>query len=336
MSVFTNQVSLREHSYIKKLGTAADQATPSFQSAVVQILPTMLRFRCISLRVVLLVVFCAFVSVLSVRLDSNNQGVFSLDLFRKNWSAYRKVIEEDYMEHKSMSEQLSSALMKYIHEKNRPVRLADVGCGDLALLASTYRSLPMLTAFTGVDLSQPALDLAQKELSHTEQSMTIQWKQQDLLEWSQEERESHEAVVMEDGTTTPLSSSSVPSDQKYDVVVCAFSVHHLHDDQKQQFLRNIFHHRLKKGGIILMADVFMTLGETRDMYMDRFSTHIEKTWTGLQREQVASILEHVLANDFPANLDTFISNVIPAVGATAEVLWSDTPNFEKLLLIRSV
>ena len=287
------------------------------------------------LRALMVIYYCArgIVSVHGNRLDSsNNQGTTSLDLFRKNWLTYRKVIQEDYMEHKSMSEQLSMALRTFLHEKNH-VSLADVGCGDLGSLASTYRSLPMLSAFTGVDLSQPALDLAQKEMSLTEQSIKIRWKQQDLLVWSQEGNDGNEVVVMDDGTTTPALSTS--SDEKHDVIVCTFSVHHLHDDQKQQFLRNIFRHRLKPGGIMLMADVFMTAGETRDMYMDRFSTHIENTWTSLEREQVASILEHVLSNDFPAELDTFVSKIIPAIGATAEVLWSDTPNFEKLLLIRS-
>ena len=47
-----------------------------------------------------------------------------------------------------------------------------------------------------------------------------------------------------------------------------------------------------------------------------------------------SILTHVLGNDFPAPLEDFVANVVPAVDATAEVLWSDTGDFEKLLLIR--
>ena len=289
-----------------------------------------------SLLTALLIIYGTGFSVLGDRVDNkiSNQGTTSLELFRKSWLTYRQVVQEDLMEHKSMSEHLTTALRTFVHEKNQPFSLADVGCGDLGLLAKTYRTLPMLTSFTGVDLSQPALDLAQQELSILNgQSITIQWKQQDLLMWSQEKNESNEAEVMRDGKTTSLSTSS---DQKYDVIVCAFSVHHLHDDQKQQFLRNIFQHRLKQGGIVLMADIFRKEGETRDVYMDRFSTHIENTWTSLQREQVASVLEHVLANDFPAELNTFMSTVIPAVGGKAEVLWSDTPNFEKLLLIRSV
>lgn len=269
-------------------------------------------------------------------LSSSNLGSSSLDLFRQSWLTYREVVKQDYMEHSSMTASLEKVLNGYVSTISN-VAIADIGCGDLALLASMYRKLPTLKAFTGVDLSQPALELAKRELSILSDTAHLDWIEQDLLSWSRNEqptRQLDSADIAPDGSsvTTPLPDGM--NTAKFDVVICAFSVHHLHDEGKQEFLNNVFQHRLKENGIILMADIFRTAGETREAYMDRFSTHIEREWKLLTQEQKTSILNHVLSNDFPAPLDTFISTTAANAGATAEVLWSDSANFEKLLLIR--
>lgn len=269
-------------------------------------------------------------------LSSHNLGSSSLDLFRQSWLTYREVVKNDYMEHAAMTSSLEKALLEHVSSSSS-VAIADVGCGDLALLASLYRKLPTLTAFTGVDLSQPALELAQGELSVLSGNVRLNWIEQDLLSWSRNEPPIHRldsADVAPDGTPVVApSQDGTGTTTKFDVVICAFSVHHLPDDKKQEFIKNVLQHRLNEGGIILMADVFMAPGETRDVYMDRFSTHIQKKWTLLTAEQKASILKHVLSNDFPAPLDNFLSTTVTSAGATAKVLWSESSNFEKLLLI---
>jgi len=217
--------------------------------------------------------------------SSSNLGTSSLELFRRSWLTYKKVVENDHMEHKSMTSELESALRKYVSGRgSTAIAIADVGCGDLGLLGPLYRSLaPSLTTFTGVDLSEPALDLAQQEMAALRSTVDLQWAHEDLLRWSSAAptAEAAAAEVGVDGSLALPPSTAT----RYDVVICVFSVHHLHDTDKQVFLRNVLKHRLKEGGIVLMADIFLTPNETRDGFMQRFGSHVERTWTSLSAEQ---------------------------------------------------
>jgi SAM-dependent methyltransferase len=268
----------------------------------------------------------------------SNLGGSSLDIFQKTWATYKDVVQGDYMEHRSMTASMTRAINDFLklHSGKGPesVDIVDVGCGDLALLAPFYRSLP-IRSFCGVDLSLPALDLAKKAFhgdvatDGTPKPTSAAFVHQDILKWASLETE---ADVATDGALIhDYSSGSGP--RKFDVVVSSLVVHHLDDDKKGEFLAATFKNRLKAGGVVLMMDVFRKAGEDRETYLERYRRNIA-SWKGIPLEERESVLDHVVNNDFPAAISDFVERIVPSIGAEAKVIWSDSGDFEKLLVIK--
>ena len=274
--------------------------------------------------------------------NSNNVGLSSLEMFQKSWSTYKTVVEADLMEHKSMTSRIKQAIDHWINHtsglKDSPkveISIADLGCGDLALLGPVYRALP-LKRFCGVDMSLSALQLARVAFENsTSKSVTEEpssgpetlWLNEDLLSWSR----TIEVDQIADGSMTMNSKI-----QQFDIIVCAFSVHHLNDEDKRRVLTSLSENKLKKGGMILMADIFMINNEDRNAYLARFLNHITHNWGVISETQKMELLKHVSENDHPASLDTFMSHIVPECGLTCELLWSDTNDFEKLLVMKHI
>lgn len=285
--------------------------------------------------------FCLFIEVsANTVVTSSNVGLSSLEMFQNSWTSYKTVVEADLMEHKSMTATLKQAIDRWI--KNYSIlngspminmSIADLGCGDLALLGPVYRALP-LSLFCGVDMSLPALKLAREGFNGFAQDNIVEesssrpetlWLNEDLLSWSR-------TIIVDQLADERLSDNS--RIQQFDIIVCAFSVHHLNDEDKKKFLISLSENKLKKGGTILMADIFMIENEDRAAYLARFLNHINLNWDVLSEAQKRDVLEHVSENDYPASLHHFMSHMIPECGLSSELLWSDSNDFEKLLVLK--
>lgn len=228
-----------------------------------------------------------------------------------------------------MTQKLSDAINSWINDRaldgtspSSPISIADLGCGDLALLGPVYKSLP-LKLFCGVDMSLSALSHArlafagQSDISTSEATTSTAWLNDDILSW---------AKTIEMG-----SDDETRCVQKFDIIVCAFSVHHLDDDDKTKILTALVSNKLNKGGVILMADIFRIGNEDRDEYIERFRSHIEANWNVISPDQKIEVVKHVTENDFPASLQHFMSDIAPSCGLNCDLLWGDTADFEKLL-----
>ena len=83
-----------------------------------------------------------------------------MDLFNRQWSTYRQIVDHDLMEHRALSAELAKALNSYLQQRqakagaeaeaeaegingNPNLAMVDLGCGDLALLAPLLRQLPL-------------------------------------------------------------------------------------------------------------------------------------------------------------------------------------------------
>ena len=168
------------------------------------------------------------------------------------------------------------------------------------------------------------------------------WVNEDILSWASNTRQNHlntiqvEQIQGVDGPSISDSSSTPGHIDKYDIVICAFSVHHLNDNDKVKFLKAIIKNKLNKDGIILMADIFRIENEDRDGYISRFGNHIEEKWNTITKQEKIDILSHVRGNDYPASLTHFLSEIAPGCGLSCDVKWSDTGNFEKLVVLRPI
>src|SRR3990170_257016 len=85
----------------------------------------------------------------------------ALEQFQKQWATYQKLVDSDALSHKAVGKILHDVLTASF---DRPFAFLDIACGDAgqmsqALAGTTVRH------YHGIDLSQPALDLAAKNLA---------------------------------------------------------------------------------------------------------------------------------------------------------------------------
>jgi SAM-dependent methyltransferase len=81
-------------------------------------------------------------------------------LFQNEWSTYRKVVENNYMFHREAYRCLRKILLD---EVNFPFHFLDIACGDASASAEALKGTSV-RHYCGVDLSKPALSLAEDAL----------------------------------------------------------------------------------------------------------------------------------------------------------------------------
>ena len=83
----------------------------------------------------------------------------ALDQFQRQWATYQKLVDSDVLSHKAVGSLLHDSLCQTF---TVPFLFLDIACGD----ASQMRALlgTKVRHYHGVDLSEPALELAAKNL----------------------------------------------------------------------------------------------------------------------------------------------------------------------------
>ena len=81
----------------------------------------------------------------------------ALEQFQKQWGAYQKLVDTDTLSHKAAGAILHAALSPI----SKPFTFLDIACGDASL---TRRALAgtRVSRYHGIDLSEPAIELAAK------------------------------------------------------------------------------------------------------------------------------------------------------------------------------
>ncbi|MEI7962784.1 MAG: class I SAM-dependent methyltransferase [Verrucomicrobiota bacterium] len=79
--------------------------------------------------------------------------------FFNGWSLYRRIVDNDYLYHRSVKASLGEWLNEMESELGRPFSFLDLGCGD-GLFSSEVLEGRSLSSYTGIDISPVALDLA--------------------------------------------------------------------------------------------------------------------------------------------------------------------------------
>jgi trans-aconitate methyltransferase len=240
-----------------------------------------------------------------------------MDLFDRQWSSYRAIVEHDLMEHQAVARATAAAIESWMAARPQSAakpHMVDLGCGDLALLAPLLQRLP-LASYTGLDLSAAVLPLAQHALGDV--AYPSRWLEGDLLAWGTGEQDPA-------GDAAQASTSA-------DILHSAFAIHHLTDPQKITFLEAV-RRRIAPGGLFIWVDVFREPGESRDRYIARYQQRIATGWHQLTAEQQEHVSSHLAAYDRPADRAA-IAEAAAAAGWHWRWVWQGAHQAEALAVL---
>ena len=130
----------------------------------------------------------------------------ALEQFQQQWATYQKLVDSDCLSHKAVGDRLGAALT---HGFARPFQILDIACGDASLMR---RVLPgtAVRHYHGIDLAEPALDLAAKNLAGV--PFVVDLDHRDFVE--------------------AMNGRQEPAD----VAWCSLSIHHLPTEEKRKLL----------------------------------------------------------------------------------------------------
>ena len=231
----------------------------------------------------------------------------NVDLFERQWQAYRSVVDNDWMEHRGVTDACAGALQGWLAEhpeRRGEVRLLDLGCGDLAQMGPVFQALPLKT-YVGVDLTEQVLPMARSALGPVH--FDTQFHHAEIGEF-----------VGEPG-------------ERFDLIHASFVVHHLDDDAKVRFLTAL-RRRVRDDGAFIWADVFCEPGESRADYLARYAVRIRDSWRAIDDDARAAIVTHVSTYDFPADR-TAIAFAAEGAGWRWRWLWQGSHRAEAVALL---
>src|SRR5437588_329967 len=87
----------------------------------------------------------------------------ALEQFQQQWATYRKLVESDQLSHRAVGRILRDTLNEVFPA---PFTFLDIACGDASMMRAVLPATKV-RHYHGIDLSQPALKLAAKNLRDT-------------------------------------------------------------------------------------------------------------------------------------------------------------------------
>jgi len=187
----------------------------------------------------------------------------------EEWQVYEKIVSRDYMDHRALFARLQEEILSRFEH---PVSLLDLGCGDLTPLLPLLETTP-LSRYVGIDESVVALSIAAHRL--------------DALQMS--------GQLINGDLTQELPALQ----EKFDVILASFSLHHLADPAAKQRILEAARQHLNPGGLFALVDVFSEESESRPQYLARWIEHADACFKVLLPEEKHLLFEHAQARDYP-------------------------------------
>lgn len=217
--------------------------------------------------------------------------------FSRAWGVYEKVVAADYLSHRLLHQGLREFL-----QGQPSIRCLELGCGDARASQDLLRDLPV-DAFLGIDSSQGALDLARTRIQRSN--------------WKFLEGDVRELPVIDSDWTVALAS---------------FCLHHLSAAEKRRTLAQI----AALSPIFLLVDVFREEGESRADYLDRRRAWMRAEWTALTSDELALVMEHEQAADFPETVADYQQWAMDAGFASVQESLAAPDGMHRWLTFRSI
>jgi len=197
----------------------------------------------------------------------------AMEQFQKQWQTYQKLVDADALSHREVGDRLHEALAAI----GEPYSILDIACGDAGEIKHAL-SGTKARHYHGIDLSEPALELAARnlkdaafdvELDHGDYVEAVEWRPEPA-----------------------------------DVAWCGLSIHHLKTDRKRELLAAL---RKSTGRFVMIYEPTRKPGETRDAYVKRFCAVNRPAWTYLDDEEWRQISTHVAECDLPETAETWLA-----------------------------
>jgi Methyltransferase domain len=221
----------------------------------------------------------------------------ALEQFQQQWATYQKLVDSDCVSHRAVGNLLGAALKERFQG---PIQILDIACGDASLMR---RVLPGTTVshYHGIDLAEPALELAAKNLAGV--NFAVDLDHRDFVE--------------------AMSDRPEPADVSF----CSLSIHHLPTEGKLKLLEAI---RRSTTSFLMIYEPTRLDHEDRASYLDRFTAVNRPLWTMLTPAEWNQIEHHVRNCDLPETSAVWLTLGRDAGFAKARQLFVDRTDFYRV------
>ena len=217
----------------------------------------------------------------------------ALEQFQKQWATYQKMVDHDSLSHERVGTILHESLVPLA----KPLSFVDIACGDAGQMKRALGDTG-IRHYHGIDLSQPALELAAKNLEGA--PFEVELDHRDFVE--------------------ALTKRPEPAD----VAWCGLSVHHLTTDGKRKLLTAIHG---STSDFLMIYEPTLADGEDRTGYLERFRRVNRPAWTYYTPEEWDQIYHHVSTSDLPESAATWCELGREAGFSGARQLFLDPTGF---------
>ncbi|PRW45022.1 ubiquinone biosynthesis [Chlorella sorokiniana] len=256
-----------------------------------------------------------------------SQADDSVAIFQQNWQVYQKMLAVDFLYHKTLYRAAQEVLLSHwgsgstpaSTQQQPPLAMLDLGCGDAQQVAAMLARCGApsgalrLASYTGVDMSPPALAIAQQNLTFLQPACAVSLLQHDM---------------------TTFVEACPPG--QYDLVFASFAVHHLSLEGKARFLAHAAR-CLRPGGAFVLVDIFLRQGEERGPFVARFRAYMQEAVDAgiIDADEAATVMGHIEPFDFPETVPTYQHMAAEAGFAAADCLHTDPREFSRLMVLRT-
>ena len=222
----------------------------------------------------------------------------AMNLFQNEWPLYRKQVDHNCLFHREAYATLHQVLSE---EMASPFRLLDVACGDASASIGALKDTT-IAHYHGIDLSEPALDLARRNLKSLPCAVTL-------------ERGDFAEALRDRSLST-------------DIAWIGLSLHHFRTPQKLEVMRDT---RLIIGehGKFLIYENAGPDGDTHDAWMERWDRQ-RSAWHAFTAPEWDAMTAHVHANDFPETHVTWLRLAYEAGFGRARCLYESPTQLFRL------
>jgi len=225
----------------------------------------------------------------------------ALKQFQQQWATYQKLVDADALGHRETARILHETLAEAFAA---PFSFLDIACGDASEMPSALAGTK-IRHYHGIDLSQPALELAANNLKDA--PFEVELDHRDFIE------------------------AIIDRAEAADAAWCSLSIHHLHTEGKLRLLKALHD---ATGTMLMIYEPVRQDSETRDAYLERFRAINGAAWTTayahLTPEEWAQIDRHVSTCDFPETDAGWLDLGLQAGFSKAERIFLDPTGFYAL------